>query len=285
MRLHIIETGKFKLDGGAMFGVVPKRMWQKLHPADENNLCSWQMRCLLIEDGSRKILIDTGLGNKQDDKFRQHFCPFEEMSFSESLANIGLKAEDITDVLITHFHFDHVGGALTKNDKGEVNPTFPNATYWTNEIHYKWAYDPNAREAASFLKENFVPLKEMGLLKYIDVQDGISFSENISLDFVYGHTAAMMIPTIYLPSGKKIIYGADLLPSKHHVPLPYVMAYDVKPLESLKEKEKLHEKATDGNHIIFFEHDLHTPCGQLIKNEAGRVVFGHEVLLSELNDE
>jgi glyoxylase-like metal-dependent hydrolase (beta-lactamase superfamily II) len=282
MKLHILETGKFKLDGGAMFGVVPKRMWNKLNPADEDNLCTWQMRCLLVEDGDRKILIDTGVGNKQDSKFKSHFYPHDEVIFDDALANIGLKSSDITDVFITHFHFDHVGGALKLNSKGNVEPAFGNATYWTNEIHYNWAYHPNAREAASFLKENFVPLKEMGILKMLDVQNGIKFTENISIDFVYGHTEAMMIPYIKCPSGNTIIYCADLIPSHHHVPLPYIMAYDMKPFEALKEKQTLHEKATDGKHFLFFEHDLNVACGNIIKNENGRVVFGDSVDITSI---
>lgn len=274
MKLHILEAGKFKLDGGAMFGVVPKRMWNKMHPADEDNLCTWQMRCLLVEDGNRKILIDTGVGNKQDEKFRKHFYPHDDIDFNVALANIGMTKSDITDVFITHFHFDHVGAALEFDQKGQIVPTFPNATYWTNQVHYDWAYTPNPREAASFLKENFVPLLDAGVLKMIDVQEGISFSDHINISFVYGHTEAMMIPYISLPSGNTLIYCADLIPSHHHVQLPYVMAYDMKPLESLKEKQKLHDIATDGKHFLFFEHDLDVACGQIIKNEQGRVVFG-----------
>ncbi len=282
MKLHILETGKFKLDGGAMFGVVPKRMWNKLNPSDADNLCTWQMRCLLVEDGDRKILIDTGVGNKQDSRFKSHFYPHDEITFDDALSQIGLSRTDITDVLLTHFHFDHVGGALELNLEGKVVPTFPNATYWTNEVHYEWAYHPNAREAASFLKENFVPLKDMGILKMMDVQEGISFSDNISLSFVYGHTEAMMIPYITLPSGNTLVYCADLIPSHHHVQLPYIMAYDMKPLESLKEKQILHERATDGKHFLFFEHDLDVACGSIIKNESGRVVFGNSVELSSI---
>ncbi|HMR90286.1 MAG TPA: MBL fold metallo-hydrolase, partial [Saprospiraceae bacterium] len=188
MKLHIIETGKFKLDGGAMFGVVPKRMWEKLHPADENNLCTWQMRCLLVEDGDRKILIDTGIGNKQDERFRKHFYPHDENNFGTELAKIGLTKDDITDVFLTHFHFDHIGGALEYDPSGKIVPVFSNATYWSNEVHYDWAYNTNAREAASFLKDNFVPLKDMGILKMIDVQEGIPFSDNIRISFVNGHT-------------------------------------------------------------------------------------------------
>jgi glyoxylase-like metal-dependent hydrolase (beta-lactamase superfamily II) len=282
MQLHIIESGKFKLDGGAMFGVVPKRMWQKMHPADEDNLCTWQMRCLLVVDGDRKILIDTGVGHKQDERFRKHFYPHDDISFDAALSSIGMSVSDITDVLITHFHFDHVGGALSFDAKGNIVPTFPNATYWTNEVHYNWAYNPNAREAASFLRENFVPLKDAGVLKMIDIQEGIRFSDHIHLGFVYGHTEAMMIPHIELPSGNTLIYCADLIPSHHHVQLPYIMAYDMKPLESLKEKQIFHEKATDGRHFLFFEHDLEVACGNIVKNEQGRVVFGGKVDLADL---
>jgi glyoxylase-like metal-dependent hydrolase (beta-lactamase superfamily II) len=282
MKLHIIETGKFKLDGGAMFGVVPKRMWNKLNPADEDNLCTWQMRCLLVEDGTRKILIDTGVGNKQDSKFKSHFYPHDEINFDDALSNIGLKTTDITDVFITHFHFDHVGGALKLNAKGEIEPTFSNATYWTNEIHYNWAFTPNAREAASFLKENFVPLKVMGVLKMIDVQEGVHFTDHITVSFVNGHTEAMMIPYIQCPSGNTLIYCADLIPSHHHVQLPYIMAYDMKPLESLKEKQVLHDVATDGKHFLFFEHDLEVACGSIKRNESGRVVFGEVTELGSI---
>ena len=282
MQLNIIETGKFKLDGGAMFGVVPKRMWQKLHPADENNLCTWQMRCLLIEDENRKILIDTGLGNKQDDRFRSHFYPHDSISFDDNFASLGLTKEDITDVILTHFHFDHVGGALEYDGKGNIQPTFPNAKYWTNKIHYNWAYNANAREAASYLKDNFVPLLDMGILEFIDVEEGISFSKNISLSFVNGHTEAMMIPYIHLPSGNTLIYCADLIPSHHHIPLPYIMAYDMKPLEVLKEKQKLHDRALDGKHFLFFEHDLDVCCGFLSKTESGKVIYGGNTQLNSI---
>lgn len=282
MKLHVLETGKFKLDGGAMFGVVPKRMWQKMHPPDDDNLCTWQMRCLLVEDGNRKILIDTGVGSKQDDRFRSHFYPHDDIDFTESLAKIGLTTEDITDVFLTHFHFDHVGGALKRDAQGAIVPVFPNATYWSNEVHYNWALNPNAREAASFLKENFVPMRDQGILQMIDVQEGIKFSDNISLSFVYGHTEAMMLPYISLPSGNTLIYCADLIPSHHHIQMPYVMAYDLRPLETMKEKKVLHDVATDGKHFLFFEHDLDVACGFLTKNENGRVVFGGEVNIADI---
>jgi len=282
MKIHAIETGRFKLDGGAMFGVVPKRMWSKMHPADDDNLCTWQMRCLLIEDGDRKIMIDTGVGTKQDERFRSHFYPHLMHTFEDSLAALGMTTDDITDVLLTHFHFDHIGGALAYNAKGEIEPVFKKAKYWCNEVHYDWAYKANAREAASFLKENFVPLRDMGILEFIDVQNGIKFSEHITLDFVNGHTEAMMIPYIHLDNGNTIIYCADLIPSHHHVQLPYIMAYDMKPLESLREKQLLHDRATDGKHFLFFEHDVDIALGSIIRNDKGRVVFGGEVSLDSV---
>lgn len=282
MKVYSIDTGRFKLDGGAMFGVVPKRMWNKLHPSDEENMITLQARCLLVDEGKRRILIDTGMGSKQDAKFRGHFYPHDTVGFDESLAEHGFSREDITDVLITHFHFDHVGGALEFDSAGNIIPTFPNATYWSNQLHYNWAYTPNSREAASFLKENFVPLKEQGVLRFIDVEQGVLFSESIRLDFVFGHTEAMMIPYISLPSGKTLVYVADLLPFHHHIPMPYVMSYDVRPLETMKEKGTLFEKTTDGQHVLFFEHDPFLACGTVVKNEAGKVIFGREVTLEEL---
>jgi len=278
MKLHIIETGRFKLDGGAMFGVVPKALWTRLNPPDENNMCSWAMRCLLIEDGERKILIDTGLGTKQDAKFRSHFYPHGEDSLEQSIETAGFSVEDITDVFLTHFHFDHIGGAVTKDDKGNLIPTFPNATYWSNEPHYNWATHPNAREKASFLPENILPLKEHGVLKFIDVEQGVRFTDSIHVDFVYGHTEAMMIPYIQLEDGRTLVYTADLLPSHGHIGMPYVMAYDVRPLNTLSEKARLYEKAVNTNHIIFFEHDKDIACAELVKNDRGRVVLGSQVV-------
>lgn len=279
MKLHIIETGKFKLDGGAMFGVVPKSMWQKLNAPDENNMCTWAMRCLLIEDGERKILIDTGLGDKQDAKFRSHFYPHGEDNLMGSLGKAGFKPEDITDVFLTHLHFDHVGGAIRRTSDGHLIPTFPNATYWSNEKQYNWAIDPNPRERASFLKENITPLMDHGVLKFIDVQDGVSFTDNINVGFAYGHTEALMTPYIKLDDGRTIVYTADLLPSHCHIGMPYVMGYDIRPLDTLREKAELYEKVIGTDHYIFFEHDKDIACAELIKNERGRVVFGNEVRL------
>ncbi len=279
MKLHIIETGKFKLDGGAMFGVVPKSMWKKLNEPDDNNMCTWAMRCLLIEDGERKILVDTGLGDKQDAKFRSHFYPHGGDSLIGSLDKAGFKPEDITDVFLTHLHFDHVGGAIKRTVDGHLIPTFPNATYWSNEKHYNWAINPNPRERASFLKENIVPLMDHGVLKFIDVEDGVPFTDHINVGFAYGHTEALMTPYIKLDDDRTIVYTADLLPSHCHIGMPYVMGYDIRPLDTLREKAELYEKVIGTNHYIFFEHDKDIACAELIKNDRGRVVFGSEVRL------
>ncbi|MGA0284025.1 MAG: MBL fold metallo-hydrolase [Saprospiraceae bacterium] len=270
MKLKIIETGYFKLDGGAMFGVVPKQIWKHLNPPDDNNMCTWSMRCLLVEHKGRIIVFDTGMGNKQDDKFRSYFEPHGDDTLISSIRQAGYDPSDITDVFQTHFHFDHVGGSLLKNQKGEIEPAFPNATYWSNKLHYDWAADPNAREKASFLAENFKPLNEMGLMQFIDLEDGIEFMEDITVDFYYGHTEAMMVPTIHLPDGKKLVFTADLLPSAHHVRMPYVMSYDIRPLETLNDRKRFYEKALDPDCYLFFEHDKDTVLGQLVKDEKGR---------------
>jgi len=279
MKLHIIETGKFKLDGGAMFGVVPKSLWKRLNEPDEKNMCTWSMRCLLVEEGERKILIDTGLGTKQDAKFRSHFYPHGDDTIDKSLRSAGFSMEDITDVFLTHMHFDHVGGAITRDENNNLIPTFPNATYWSNDKHLKWALEPNAREKASFLKENIVPLIDHKVLRFIDVEDDVNFTDSIKVDFAYGHTEAMMIPYIQLDNGKTLVYTADLLPSHCHIGMPYVMGYDIRPLMTLKEKEFLYEKTVNTNHMIFFEHDKDIACAELVKNEKGKVILGDEVQL------
>ena len=236
MNLHTIDTGFFKLDGGAMFGVVPKSIWNKTNPADENNLCTWAMRCLLVEDEGRLILIDTGIGNKQGEKFFSHYYLHGNATIDSSLATRGFHRNDITDVFLTHLHFDHVGGAVVREGEKLV-PAFKNATYWSNKQHWQWAVEPNEREKASFLKENILPIQESGQLKFISAEDGIVFNSNISIRFVYGHTDAMMLPLITYKD-KSILYMADLLPSTGHIPLPYVMAYDMFPLQTLTEKKK-----------------------------------------------
>lgn len=267
MKLHTINTGLFKLDGGAMFGVVPKAIWQKTNPADSNNLCTWAMRCLLIEDGNKLILVDTGIGNKQDEKFFSHYDLHGEDSMEKSLGKLGFNPSDITDVFLTHLHFDHVGGAVVR-EKDKLVPSFNNATYWSNEKHWQWAIEPNAREKASFLKENILPIQESGQLKFIDEVENINWQPNINIGFAYGHTDAMMLPKISY-KGRTIVYVADLLPSVGHLPLPYVMAYDMFPLKTLTEKKAFLEEAVDQNYILFLEHDPIHECCTLQRTEKG----------------
>jgi len=276
MKVSFVQAGLFKLDGGAMFGVVPKRMWNKLNPSDDNNMCTWSMRCLLIETDDRKILVDTGMGSKQDAKFRFHFEPHGDCSLDTSLDQLMLKPEDITDVFLTHLHFDHVGGALSKTEKGELYPTFPNATYHTNEQHYKWAMEPNPRERASFLKENFVELKNLGLLNFIEVKhdtQAFNWLPGIDLQLYYGHTHGMMGLHLEV-DGKQLKYIADLMPSSFHVGLPYVMSYDIDPLKSIEEKKAFHHRVLDENALVLFEHDPINSSATLKANEKGRTVLG-----------
>lgn len=280
MKLSVINTGFFKLDGGAMFGVVPQQMWKKLNPPDENNMCTWSMRCLLVETGNRKILIDTGMGNKQGEKFRQHFEPHGEDSLVGSVRNLGLSPEEITDVFITHMHFDHVGGAVKRDHKDKFVPTFPDATYWSNQAHYDWAYTPNARERASFLHENFVPLKEANRLKMIDIEEGVEFLPDFNIRFAYGHTEAMMLPQIKV-NNKTVIFCADLFPSIGHIRLPYIKSYDLRPLDTLKEKGILHEEAIENDYILYFGHDPIHQCATLKRDERGRIVLDKTMTLAE----
>lgn len=267
MKLHTINTGLFKLDGGAMFGVVPKTMWNKLNPADENNMCTWAMRCLLIEDGKRLILIDNGIGNKQDEKFFGHYYLHGDDTLEKSLHAAGFDFKDITDVFLTHLHFDHCGGSINKkNDGGGYETSFPNATYWSNERHWEWATKPNAREKASFLKENILPIMESGQLKFIS--EGEDFFQGVSIKYVNGHTDAMMLPHIHY-KGKTIVFMADLMPSAAHLPIPFVMAYDTRPLISLDEKSKFLTEAIEKNYILFFEHDPVHECCSLKMTEKG----------------
>jgi glyoxylase-like metal-dependent hydrolase (beta-lactamase superfamily II) len=253
MKIHVLHTGFFKLDGGAMFGVVPKSIWNKLNPADENNLCNWSMRCMLVDDGNRRIIIDTGIGNKQDEKFFRHYYLSEMKDLRDLVKEKGYSPQSITDVFLTHLHFDHCGGAIIR-EGDKLVPSFPNATYWSNQKHWEWATQPNEREKASFLKENILPIQESGKLKFIKKEEGISFTPDISVRFVDGHTSAMMLPQINY-KGRTIVYMADLLPSIGHIPIPYVMAYDMFPLTTLQEKKSFLGEASANNYILFFEHD------------------------------
>ena len=266
MKLYSINTGYFKLDGGAMFGVVPKSIWHKVNPADENNLCSWALRCLLIEDGKRLTLIDNGIGDKQDEKFFGHYYLHGNDTLDKSLAAHGFSKNDITDVILTHLHFDHCGGSI-KRDGDKLVPAFKNAVYWSNARHWKWATEPNDREKASFLKENILPIKDSGQLKFIET-DGNSFPDNISIRQVFGHTDAMMLPQISY-KGKTILYMADLLPSAGHIPLPYIMGYDMFPLITLNEKKSFLMEALQNEYILFFEHDPAIECCNLLMSDRG----------------
>ncbi|HRI27595.1 MAG TPA: MBL fold metallo-hydrolase [Chitinophagales bacterium] len=279
MLVHTINTGFFKLDGGAMFGVVPKTIWQHLNPPDADNLCTWAMRCLLIETDGKRILIDTGLGNKQTDKFFSYYQPHGTDTLTDSLRQLGLTPNDITDVLLTHLHFDHVGGAVTKNAAGELVPAFPNATYWSNQPHWQWATYPNEREKASFLKENFVPLLEQNRIQWLT--DGAYLCPGVYVRFVYGHTEAMMIPHIELPNGKTLVYMADLIASSAHVRIPYVMAYDVRPLQTLVEKKDFLYKAATHNHFLFFEHDPRHACATVRLTDRGNVEVAELLTLQD----
>lgn len=266
MQLHTINTGYFKLDGGAMFGVVPKSMWNKLNPADDNNMCTWAMRSLLIEDGNRLMLVDTGIGNKQDDKFFSHYYLHGDDSLESSLSKKGFSVDDITDVVLTHLHFDHCGGSI-KRIGDKLIPAFKNATYWSNEQHWNTATRPNDREKASFLKENILPIQESGQLKFID-SNFDAFSSNVKIRQVFGHTEAMMLPQIEY-KGKQIVFMADLLPSAAHIPIPYVMAYDMFPLTTLHEKKSFLTEAVENDFVLFFQHDPKIECCNLQLTEKG----------------
>ncbi len=272
MKLYSIESGNFKLDGGGMFGVVPKSIWQKTNPADANNMIDIGARCLLIEDGKRLILIDTGMGNKQSDKFFGFYYQWGDFTLEKSLAQHGFSTNDVTDVFLTHLHFDHVGGAIqwNKNRTG-FEPVFKNAHYWSNANHWQWAIEPNKREVASFIKENILPIQESGQLQFIsDVKP--YFSSNTELDFgVYfmdGHTDKQMLPKITYQD-KTIVYAADLLPTVGHIPLPYVMGYDTRPLLTLNEKERFLNEAAANNYYLFMEHDAHHEIITVQNTEKG----------------
>ena len=271
MIIHPLNTGNFKLDGGAMFGVVPKTIWQKTNPADQNNLCDWSMRSMLIEDGNQLILIDAGIGDKQSEKFFSHYHLSGNDSLQGNLNKLGFSMEDVTDVLLTHLHFDHCGGAVQWNkDRTGFETVFKNAHYWSTEKHWQWATVPNPREKASFLSENILPIQESGQLKFIARTDDFSHNvfQNMGVLFVDGHTESMMIPHIQY-KGKTVVFMADLLPSVGHIPLPYVMGYDTRPLLTLSEKEKFLQKAAQEEFILFLEHDSMHECCTLQLTEKG----------------
>lgn len=267
MKLYTIDTGYFKLDGGAMFGVVPKVIWNRLHPADENNLCNWAMRCMLVEDDNRLILIDTGIGDKQDDKFFGYYYLNGNETLESSLNKHVFTKDDITDVLHTHMHFDHCGGSIVWNEnRTDYEPAFKNAIYWTHEDHWKHALNPNPREKASFLKENLQPMQKSGKLKFIG--DDLRISENVSVFLGFGHTESMMMPKIKY-GDKTVVFMADLMPSVNHIKPSYAMGYDIRPLDTMKERESFNKAAIENNYILFFEHDPVNECATLKQTDRG----------------
>lgn len=282
MKVIPIDNGHFKLDGGAMFGVVPKTIWSKMIPADELNLCSWTMRSLLLDYDGKIVLIDTGLGDKQDEKFFSHIYQHGDGTLKKSIQQAGYALSDITDVILTHFHFDHVGGAVDKDEAGRLYPAFPNATYWTTERHYDWAFNPNARERASFLKENFVPLKEAGVLKYIPEESGFSWDDRIKMWLSYGHTESMILPEIKINDKVTLIYAADLIPSAHHVGLPYIMGYDIRPLVTLSEKTEFLKAWAEKGYYLLMEHDKETECITIKMDDRGRPQVDQRLTLQEV---
>jgi len=266
MNLYSIDTGFFKLDGGAMFGVVPKSLWQRTNPADANNLCTWATRLLLIENGNRLTLVDTGLGDKQDDKFFSHYYLHGNDTLDGSLKKHGFHRDDITDVILTHLHFDHCGGAIVR-EGDHLSPAFKNAEFWSNEKHWDWAVNPNPREKASFLKENILPISESGQLKFIDEANPV-YDSDIKMRFANGHTEAMMLPQMKYKD-KTILYMADLLPSVGHIPIAYVMGYDVRPLVTMQERQDYWKEIVDNEYILFLEHDAEHECCTLQYTEKG----------------
>tara|TARA_B100001287_G_scaffold226655_1_gene196446 strand:+ start:424 stop:1281 length:858 start_codon:yes stop_codon:yes gene_type:complete len=284
MKLSVINTGNFKLDGGAMFGVVPKSLWSKTNPPDSKNLCTWAMRSLLIEQGNQLILIDTGIGNKQSEKFFSHYYLHGDDSLEKSLHSAGYGINEVTDIFLTHLHFDHCGGSVrwANKERTHLEPVFKNANYWTNDEHWKWATQPNAREKASFLKENIIPIEESGQLKHITKEGQLTNNifKNIDVFFANGHTESQMIPIINY-KGRKIAFMADLLPSIGHIPIPYVMGYDTRPLLTLKEKESFLKMAEEDNFNLFFEHDPVNECCNLKKSEKG-IKLNNTFSLSEI---
>jgi glyoxylase-like metal-dependent hydrolase (beta-lactamase superfamily II) len=285
MKLYPIEAGNFKLDGGAMFGVVPKTIWNKTNPADENNLIDIAARCLLIEDGNRLILIDNGMGNKQSDKFFSYYSLWGNHSLDKSMAKYGFHRDDVTDVFMSHLHFDHCGGSVQWNaNKTGYEPAFKNAKYWTNENHWNWATKPNNREKASFLSENLLPMQDSGQLNFIKkATTDFEFASEMDFGIYYvdGHTEKMMLPHIQYQN-KTIVFCADLIPTAGHLPLPYVMGYDTRPLLTMPEKATFLEAAVANNYYLFLEHDAHNEIITVEQTEKGirlKEVFSCEEIL------
>ncbi|WP_425639275.1 MBL fold metallo-hydrolase [Algoriphagus yeomjeoni] len=267
MELHVVNTGFFKLDGGAMFGVVPKTLWSRTNQADENNLCTWAMRSLLVVDGNRIVLIDNGIGDKQDAKFFSHYYLHGDDSLEKSLRKLGVSPQQITDNFLTHLHFDHCGGGVKYGSHGQYEMTFPRATYWSNKDHWQWATVPNPREKASFLEENILPMQEMGQLDFVDMERK-SFLPGFDFITADGHTDKQMLPKIQY-KGKTVVFVADLLPSVGHIPLPYVMGYDTRPLLTMDEKAKFLEEAAREEYVLFMEHDAVNECCTVKMTEKG----------------
>ena len=283
MNLYPINAGNFKLDGGAMFGVVPKSLWQKTNPSDSNNLIDLTARCMLIESGSRLILVDAGMGDKQSEKFFSYYKPWGDDSLIRSINNAGFSIDEITDVFLTHLHFDHCGGATVLNNNNVSVPLFKNAKYWSNKNHWDWATGPNSREKASFLNENLIPIEESGQLCFLDVKSpGFNHYDELGFDvlFVDGHTEKQMIPKVSY-SGKEVVFMADLLPTAGHIPLPYIMGYDVRPLTTLEEKRSFLNLAVKEEYCLFMEHDAHNEIITLKETEKG-VRFGGSLSLKDL---
>lgn len=283
MNLYPINAGNFKLDGGAMFGVVPKSLWQKTNPSDSDNLIDLTARCMLIESGSRLILVDAGMGDKQSEKFFSYYKPWGDDSLIRSINNAGFSIDEITDVFLTHLHFDHCGGATVLNNNNVSVPLFKNAKYWSNKNHWDWATSPNSREKASFLNENLIPIEESGQLCFLDVKSpGFNHYDELGFDvlFVDGHTEKQMIPKVSY-SGKEVVFMADLLPTAGHIPLPYIMGYDVRPLTTLEEKRSFLNLAVKEEYCLFMEHDAHNQIITLKETEKG-IRFGGSLSLKDL---
>ena len=283
MNLYPINAGNFKLDGGAMFGVVPKFLWQKTNPSDSDNLIDLTARCMLIESGSRLILVDAGMGDKQSEKFFSYYKPWGDDSLVKSINSAGFSIDEITDVFLTHLHFDHCGGSTVLNSNNISVPLFKNAKYWSNKNHWDWATNPNSREKASFLKENLIPIEESGQLCFLDVKSpGFNHYDELGFDvlFVDGHTEKQMIPKVSY-NGKEVVFMADLLPTAGHIPLPYIMGYDVRPLTTLEEKRNFLNLAVEEEYCLFMEHDAHNQIITLKNTEKG-IRFGGSLSLKDL---